>query len=116
MKFDIEMIGGQKLNDVYLFTNKKLEGYVIGSEKSFYKSLSECKQLYFCGKYTQGGISIGAIKGYEFITEVETRDVKIYDYVKDNISIFEDKTSKIATFIQDNKNQLLEILKSDILD
>jgi hypothetical protein len=111
MKFNIELINGQILKEVYLSTSKELGDTIIKTKEEFDNALYS-ERLYYTGKYIQGAISTPkAIKKYDFIEDDIELEKVINDYVNTNTGIFENHDMIISNFILNNKENLINILK-----
>jgi dsDNA-binding SOS-regulon protein len=113
MKFNIELINGQVLKEIYLSTSKELGDTIIKTKDDFFKALYG-DRLYYTGKYIQGTISTPkAIKNYDIIEDDIELEKTLKNYVNKNTGIFEDYDRVISDFILNNKENLAKILKKD---
>lgn len=73
------------------------------------KLLQENRTIFFCGKYIQGGISVGVIADCFLCEDTEYVEYRIFDFVESVNTIY-DKTD-IANFIIEYREDILRLLK-----
>jgi hypothetical protein len=87
MKLNIKMKDGTELKAVYVFYTKELNDTKMKTRDEFLKAIENNHVIFFCGKYTQGGVSPKAIESYEFLE---------HDYTIDELQALEKKSEDIA--------------------
>ena len=113
MKANIIMVDESELKEVYIFRNKELGDSIVSTKEEIELLLNfdSDKTIYFSGNYIQGGLIPKRIQEYEIIDNEKELSIKLLDYVKKHQDIYDININDVVSFILDNRQNLLKILR-----
>ena len=112
IRVNMQMKDGSELKQVNIFRNKELGDSIVSTKSEIEELLNyeNNKNVYFGGKYIQGGIIPKQISKYEIIEDEKEISLALLNFIEENNHVYDFNSNDVMNFIIENRQEILKIL------
>lgn len=111
VKVNIWMMDGSELKKVNIFKNKELGDSIVSTKFEIEELFENNRTVFFGGRFVQGGFIPEKIAEYEFVDDEHDMSIALTKFVKQNSGIYDINMPDVVSFVIDNRQDILKILK-----